>query len=101
MVDRRNGDRKRFDMPVTKQMGDESRDCLIGDLSPSGIRLRRLGLGEEEQPLCDLELHLVPGSISTVVAARKVWQNDEFEAYQFVSPTFAQQAVLERMLGNY
>ncbi len=101
MVERRNGARKPFDMPVTKQLGDDSRDCFISDLSPTGIKIRRHDYRRYEQPVCNMELHLVPGSITTVVAARRVWQDDDHEAFEFVTPTFAQQAMLEQMLGNF
>jgi hypothetical protein len=100
MVDRRNGSRKRMDIPVTKQTGDADLLCRISDISPTGVRLlRRLG-GAAEQPVLNLELHLVPGSITTVISARRVWSTDDFEAFQFVAPSFAQQAIIERMLGN-
>lgn len=90
-----------MEMPVTKQMDDNERDCFISDLSPSGVKIWRQDRGRHEQPLCNLELHLVPGSMSTVITARRVWQDEDFEAFEFIAPSFAQQALLERMLDNY
>ena len=90
-----------MDMPVTKQIDDDERDCFMSDLSPSGVKIYRGHTGGNEQPLCNLELHLVPGSMSTVLTARLVWHDEDFEAFEFLSPSFAQQALLERMLDNY
>lgn len=101
MKERRNGDRKPLDMPVTKQLKEDDRDCFVSDISPSGIKLRRDDYRRFEQALCNMELHLVPGAITTVLAARRVWQDDDFEAFEFVSPSFAQQAMLERLVGNF
>lgn len=101
MSDRRNGARKPLQLPVTKQLGDDSRDCFVSDISPTGIRIKRHDYRRYEQPLCNMELHLVPGAITTVMTARRVWQDDDFEAFEFVGPSFAQQAMLERMLGNF
>ena len=100
MRERRNGRRRTVDMPVTKQYGDGERDTFVSDLSPSGVKLRRFTVPSSEQAVCNLELHLAPGSISTVLAARRVWQDDDYEAFEFVSPSFAQQMFLERMVGN-
>ena len=90
-----------MDMPVTKQIDDDERDCFMSDLSPSGVKICRGHMGGNEQPLCNLELHLVPGSMSTVLTARLVWHDEDFEAFEFIAPSFAQQALLERMLDNY
>jgi len=35
------------------------------------------------------------------VTARPVWRGSGFEAFEFVHTTFAQQAMLERLFGNY
>lgn len=100
MVERRNGSRKRIDIPVTKQLGDADLLCRIRDISPTGVRLVRRPGASPGQAVLNLELHLVPGSITTVISARRVWSTDDFEAFEFVSPSFAQQAIIERMLGN-
>ena len=90
-----------MEMPVTRQVGNDERVYFVSDLSPSGVKIRRQGMGGQEQPLCNLELHLVPGAMSTVLTARRVWHDEDFEAFEFISPSFAQQALLERMLDNY
>jgi len=90
-----------MEMPVTRQVGNDERVYFVSDLSPSGVKIRRQGMCGQEQPLCNLELHLVPGAMSTVLTARRVWHDEDFEAFEFISPSFAQQALLERMLDNY
>ena len=99
--DRRNGDRKTADMPIYKLVGDTSICCHLDDISPTGVRLARCGEAIADGRLCNLELHLVPNSLTTVFTGRRVWQDDEHEAFEFVSPSFAQQAILERLLDNY
>jgi hypothetical protein len=101
MSNRRSAKRRTVDLPVTKQMGEESREGFAADLSPTGARLRRLLDREPSQGLLNLELHVVPGSLSTVVAARRVWFDDDFEGFEFISPSFSQQALLERICGNF
>ena len=98
---RRNADRRHMNMPVTKQSGDDNFDCWISDISPTGVRIPRVNGDTGSLKICNLELHLVPGSISTVVAARQVWHDEDFEAFEFIDPSFAQQAILERMADNY
>ena len=98
--DRRNGPRRMMDMPITKQMGDSEKDAWTADVSPTGIKIRKHGAPAPTQRLCNLELHLVPGAITTVIAARRVWTNNDYEAYEFVDPSFAQQIMLERMVGT-
>jgi hypothetical protein len=101
MYDRRNGNRHEVDMPVTKLTGDNARDGYAADLGPTGVRLRRVLDRAPTQPLLNIELHLVPGAISTVIAARKVWHDDDYEGFEFIAPSFAQQAFLERACGNF
>lgn len=98
---RRNGDRKAAGMPIYKIVGDKSIPCRMDDLSPSGVRLARLPGSPSDDRMCNLELHLVPNRITTVLTARRVWQDDDHEAFEFVLPSFAQQALLERMLDNF
>jgi hypothetical protein len=100
--DRRNGDRKPTDMPIFKLVGGASVSCRIDDLSPTGVRLARGGEpSPDDDRLCNLELHLVPNRITTVLTGRRVWRDAAHEAFEFVCPSFAQQAVLERLLDNY
>jgi len=101
MADRRNGKRKAMAMTVTQRVGGASRSCVAEDLSPTGIRMGRSDALGAEQTLCIMELHLVPGAVSTAVTARRVRRDDRFEAFEFVCPSFAQQAMLERLLDNY
>lgn len=101
MRDRRHGNRKVVDMPITKLMTDDPREGFASDLSPCGVRLRRLLDRTPTDDLLDIELHLVPGSIHTVIEARRVWFDDDFEGFEFISPSFAQQALLERVCGNF
>jgi hypothetical protein len=101
MYDRRNGNRKTVDIPVTKIMGDGTREGFAADLSPTGVRLRRI---LDRAPTVDqlpIELHVIPGSVSTVIEARRVWFDEDFEGFEFVGASFAQQALLERVCGNY
>jgi hypothetical protein len=88
------------DLPVTKQSGDSSVDCWASDISPSGIRLRRFRDGSDGSVI-DLELHLVPGALSTVIQGRRVWRDEDSEAFAFQNASFAQQALLERLFENY
>jgi len=88
------------DLPVTKQSGELTLDAWASDISPTGVRLRRFRDGNDWSAI-DLELHLVPGSISTVVHARRVWQDEDYEAFVFDGASFAQQALLERMFDNF
>ena len=100
MSERRNACRKMIDLPVTKQAREVSTDAWASDISPTGVRLRRFR-DENDWSVIDLELHLVPGAISTVIRARRVWKDDDFEAFAFQNASFAQQAMLERMFDKY
>ena len=100
MAELRNEARSFLDMPVTKEIEDLKTDYWISDLSPTGVRLARHGAPCHTNPFCKLELHLVPGGLSTVIEARRVWQDDDYEAFEFIEPTIAQRCVLERLLGN-
>jgi len=99
--ERRNGDRKSADMPIYEIVGEKSVRCRMDDISPTGVRLGRRLMPGAGGRTCSLELHLVPDRITTVLEARRVWQDGEHEAFEFVSPSFAQQALLERLLDNY
>lgn len=101
MNERRRAGRMCVDMAVRKYIKGEILSCRACEISPTGIRLERtLGLDSGEQPI-SIEVPLVEGRLTTAVPARRVWRNREFEAFQFISPSFAQQAMLERMFGNY
>ncbi len=100
MTDRRNACRKMVDLPVTKQTGELSTDAWASDISPTGVRLRRFRDGNDWSVI-DLELHLVPGAVTTVVRAHQVWKDEDFEAFAFQDASFAQQALFERLFDNY
>jgi hypothetical protein len=99
--DRRNGDRKSADMPIYMLIGDSTICCRMDDLSPSGVRVARCRAAPVDGLTHNLELHLVPNKLTTVLTGRRVWHDDAHEAFEFVSPSFAQQALLERLLENY
>jgi hypothetical protein len=98
--ERRNGNRRKIELPVTRQTLDRDLNSWTYDVSPTGVKLRKLGLPSSEESICNIEVHLVPGAITTVIAARRVWQNDSFEAFEFISPSYAQQMIMEKMAGN-
>jgi len=101
MYDRRNGDRRVVDIPVTKMMEDGTREGFAADLSPTGVRLRRLLDRAPTDEQLPIELHVLPGKVSTVIEARRVWFDEDYEGFEFVDASFAQQALLERVCGNY
>ncbi len=97
---RRHAIRKHIAMPVSKIMENDDICCWVSDIGPGGVKLVRQCASSSSQTVCNLELHLVPGSIYTVVTGRRVWQDDDFEAYEFIAPSFAQQMMIEKMVGN-
>ncbi|MDD5309956.1 MAG: PilZ domain-containing protein [Deltaproteobacteria bacterium] len=100
MVERRKARRIPVDFDVTETVNGVPHDCQACEISPTGIRMVRRSESARGADLVQIEIPLVPGGITTVFTARRVWQRGGHEAFEFVSPTFAQQAVLERRLGN-
>ena len=98
--ERRRARRTKVDLSVTRQSGIDDLACYTENLSPTGIRIKKRESGLPLTPICNLELHLVPGAISTVVAGRCVWQDDKSESFEFISPSFSQQMMIERLSGN-
>jgi len=98
---RRNGDRKPADMPIYMLVGESSVCCRMDDISPTGVRVARCSAAPIDGRVCDLELHLVPHKLTTLLCGRRVWHDDRHEAFEFVAPSFAQQALIERLLGNF
>jgi hypothetical protein len=88
-------------MKVNKHSGGASYRCRACEISPSGIRLKRVFDLDSSNDLVDIEVPLVEGGITTQVSARRVWRKGGFEAFEFINPSFAQQAMLERLFGNY
>lgn len=99
-TERRRWTRRKIDMQVTRQSGVEDEFCKTDDVSPTGIKIKKDVNAQPSTPICNLELHLVPGAITTVIAGKCVWQTDEYEAFEFVSPSFSQQMIIERICGN-
>ena len=100
MIERRRADRMLVDMEVQKHLDGESYCCRACEISPTGIRLRRVFEDARERKLIDIEVPLVQGGLHTSLPARKIWSSGQYEAFEFVGPTFAQQAMLERLFGN-
>jgi hypothetical protein len=99
--ERRTFDRKPADMPIYKMVGNTAVWCRMDDLSPTGVRLSRGGSASGRDDVCNLELHLVPNKLTTVLTGRLVWRDDEHEAFEFVAPSFSQQAILGKILVDY
>jgi hypothetical protein len=98
--DRRYTKRIKIDLKVTRQSGFDDLPCSTENVSPTGIRIRKSKTALPATPVCNLELHLVPGSISTVIAGKRVWTSDEYEGFEFISPSFSQQMIIERLSGT-
>ncbi|MBN2802094.1 MAG: PilZ domain-containing protein [Deltaproteobacteria bacterium] len=98
--ERRRERRLKVDLKVTRQSGIDDLACLAENISATGIKIRKRAESLPSTSICNLELHLVPGSISTVVAGRCVWQNSDYESFEFISPSFSQQVIIERLTGN-
>jgi hypothetical protein len=100
MIEQRRARRRAVDFGVKKVVAGESYCCRACEISPTGIRLERLLDQSSEDRYIEIQLPLVEGQLTTQVAARRVWRRAGFEAFEFVGPSFAQQAMLERMFGN-
>ena len=88
-------------MPVYKMVGNASISCRVDDLSSTGVRLARRSGDPLREDVCNLELHLVPNKLTTVVTGRLVWRDDDHEAFEFIAPSSAQRAILEKILVGY
>jgi hypothetical protein len=101
MMNKRRAERINVDLGVTKYIGGEAHTCRACEISSTGIRLAH---AFDDMPLnhvVEIELPLVEGKLHTQVSARRVWQNDDYDAYEFVGPTLAQQTMLERVYCNF
>ena len=101
MINKRRAERRAVDLGIRKIVDGEPFSCRACEISPTGIRL---SLNDNENTiacLVELELPLVEGQLNTQITARRVWCNTDFEAFEFVGATFAQQAILERVFCNY
>lgn len=101
MRERRRVGRTVVDMSVRKHINGDAYFCRACEISPSGIRLEKLFIGDSGTNLIDIEVPLVEGRLTTSVPARRVWCDSGYEAFEFVDPSFAQQAMLERLFGNF
>ena len=101
MIEQRRAKRRNVDMDVNTVVDGETYECRACEISPTGIRLERLFEDAEEEPFVEIRLPLVVGKLTTQVNARRVWQRPGYEAFEFVSPSFAQQAMLEKVFGNF
>jgi hypothetical protein len=89
------------DFQVHKRCDERTFDCRACEISPSGIRLARQPASETPDTPVNLEIPLVEGHLTTEIPVRPVWSDSRFEAFEFQGTSFAQQAMLERLFGNY
>ncbi len=101
MDDRRKAGRQMVDLEVSKHIDGEVFRCRACEISPTGIRLTRVFAPDPGEKLVEIELPLVEGKLTTALSSRRVWRRGGFEAFEFVNPSFAQQAMLERLFNNY
>jgi hypothetical protein len=101
MINKRRAERRVVDMGVRKLVNGEAYVCRACEISPIGIRLEQILEHAITDDFIEIEVPLVEGQLTTQVTARPVWRGSGFEAFEFVRTTFAQQAMLERLFGNY
>ncbi|MCP4604982.1 MAG: PilZ domain-containing protein [Proteobacteria bacterium] len=101
MIERRKANRKVVDLEVRKHSGSDTYYCRACEISPTGIRLKRIFDIGMSGSVVDIEVPLVEGGLTTAVSARRIWRKGGYEAFEFVDPSFAQQIMLERLFGNY
>lgn len=101
MKNKRRAERRVVDMDVRKLVNGATIDCRACEISPMGIRLERESDDLTEGSAVEIQVPLVAGQLTTKVPARAVWRRSGFEAFEFVGTSFAQQAMLERLFGNF
>jgi hypothetical protein len=101
MINKRRAERISVDLGVTTYIGGEAHTCRACEISATGIRLSHIFDDAPNNQIVEIELPLVQGKLHTQVSARRVWHDDDFDAYEFISPSFAQRTMLERVYGNY
>ncbi|MCP4679234.1 MAG: PilZ domain-containing protein [Deltaproteobacteria bacterium] len=101
MIERRRAGRKLVDLEIRKHQNGSSYFCRACEISPTGIRINRILDSHITDDIIDIEVPLVLGGLTTSVPSRMVWREGSYEAFEFVDPSFAQQAMLERVFGNY
>ena len=100
MRNKRRAERMAVDLGVTKYIGGEARTCRACEISATGIRLEQTFDNETGDTFVEIEVPLVEGKLHTQVSARRVWENDDFEAYEFIDASRAQQIMLERVYAE-
>ena len=85
MIERRDNLRRSVDMTVKRNFSGETYFCRACEISPTGIRLKRIFLPDDMEPVVDIEVPLVEGSITTSVSGRRVWRKGPYEAYEFIN----------------
>ena len=101
MLNKRRAERMSVNLGVTKYIGGEAQTCRACEISATGIRLSHAFDDAPINQVVEIELPLVEGKLHTQVSARRVWKNDDFEAFEFVAPTLAQRTMLERIYRNF
>lgn len=101
MLNKRRAERMAVDLGVTKYIGGEAQTCRACEISSTGIRLAQAFDDAPSDQIVEIELPLVEGKLHTQVSARRVWRNEDFEAYEFISPSVAQQTMLERVYCSF
>ena len=101
MMNKRRAERTAVDMGVTKYIGGEALMCRACEISATGIRLAQPFDDSPVDQVVEIEVPLVEGKLNTQVSARRVWQDSDFQAYEFIAPTRAQQIMLDRVYRNY
>jgi hypothetical protein len=100
MINKRRAERTTVDLGVTKYIGGEAQACRASEISSTGIRLTHCIDNTPLDQIVEIELPLVEGKLHTQVSAKRVRQNDNYEAFEFVAPSRAQQIMLERVYCN-
>ncbi len=101
MMNKRRAERISVDLGVTTYIGGEAHTCRACEISATGIRLANVFDDTTSNQLVEIEVPLVEGKLHTQVSARRVWHDNDFEAYEFISPSFAQRTMLERVYGTF
>ena len=101
MNERRKSGRVGIDMEVNRHADGDTFICQACEISPTGIKLRRVLLEDYGDRLIDIEVPLVKGGLTTALKARRVWAGGGYEGFEFVGASFAQQAMLERIFCNF
>ena len=100
MIDRRRTGRTLVDLTVRKLMGGHTYFCRACEISSKGIRLKSIFGGNQEESSVDIEVPLVEGKLITAVSAKRIWQKNGFEAFEFVGSSYAQRTILEKLFGD-